>query len=83
MWLIQGTSCCTGIHQHCRSRLHQELLTRDHWHHTMRHTTGILMWLINKWDFHTIDVETEFLYAVLEELIYTNTPKVTEEVLEE
>ena len=34
----------------------------------------ILIWLINKWDSHNIDVETEFLYAVLEEDIYMKMP---------
>ena len=41
------------------------------------------MWVINKWDSQTIDVETEFLYALLEEEIYINIPEVMAEVLEE
>ena len=43
----------------------------------------LLMWLINKWDSHTIDVETAFLYAVLEEEIYTKMPEGMAESLEE
>ena len=35
----------------------------------------LLMWLINKWLYQTIDAKTEFLYAVLEENIYTNMPE--------
>ena len=41
------------------------------------------MWLINKWDSDTIDVETEFLYAVLEEEIYMKIPEINSEVVEE
>ena len=41
------------------------------------------MWLINKWESQTIDVESEFLYAVLEEEIYMKIPEGMEEVLEE
>ena len=43
----------------------------------------LLMWLINKWDYRTIDVETEFLYALLEEEIYMEIPEVMTKVLEE
>ena len=43
----------------------------------------LLMWLIKKWDSHTIDVETAFLYAVLEEEIYMKIPEVMAEILEE
>ena len=41
------------------------------------------MCLINKWESHTIDVEVEFLYAVLEEEIYTKIPVGMAEVIEE
>ena len=43
----------------------------------------LLMWLINKRDSETIDVETAFLYALLEEEIYTKIPEGMVEVLEE
>ena len=35
----------------------------------------LLVSLINKWDSQTIDIETEFLYEVLEEEIYMNIPE--------
>ena len=35
----------------------------------------LLMWLINKWNSYTIDVKTEFLYAVLEEEICMKIPE--------
>ena len=37
------------------------------------------MWLLNKWESHTIDVETNFLYVLLEEAIYM---KITEGMAE-
>ena len=43
----------------------------------------LFMWLINKWDSETIDAETAFLCALLEEEIYTKIPKVMEEVFKE
>ena len=42
----------------------------------------LLLWLINKMDSHTIDVETAFIYAVLEEEIYMKIPEGMAEVLE-
>ena len=41
------------------------------------------MWLINKWDSETIDVETAFLYELIEEEIYMKIPEGMIEVLEE
>ena len=38
----------------------------------------LLMWLSNKWESQTIDTETEFLYTIQEEEIYTNMPEVEE-----
>ena len=43
----------------------------------------LLMWLIKKWDSHTIDSKPAFLYALIEEGIYTNIPKGMAELLEE
>ena len=43
----------------------------------------ILMWLINKWDSSTINVETSFLYALLKVEIYIKIPEGMLEVLEE
>ena len=42
----------------------------------------LLMWLIKKWNPQTIEAETEFLYTVLEEEIYTRIPEVMAEVPE-
>ena len=39
------------------------------------------MWLINKWDYQTKDVEKYFLYAVLEEAIYMKIPEGMVEVI--
>ena len=36
----------------------------------------LIMWFINKWDTQTIDIETLFLYEVLQEEIYMNIPEV-------
>ena len=41
------------------------------------------MWLIKKCNSHTIDVEIEFLYAVLEEEIHMKIIEVMAELLEE
>ena len=41
------------------------------------------MWLINKWYSDTIDVETEFLYALLEEEIYIKILEEMAKVFEE
>ena len=41
------------------------------------------MWLINKWEYHNIDVKTVFLYVVLEEEIYTKITEGIAEVIEE
>ena len=30
----------------------------------------LLMWLISKWNYHTIEVKTDFLNALIEEEIY-------------
>ena len=38
------------------------------------------MWLINKWDYQTIDTEADILYTVSEEEIYKNMPKLMPEV---
>ena len=43
----------------------------------------LLMWLINKCYYYTIDVKTEFLYAAIEGEIYTNITEVMTEVLGE
>ena len=43
----------------------------------------LLMLLINNWDSHTIDVETDFFYSVLEGEVYTKIPEVMTELLEE
>ena len=43
----------------------------------------LFMWLINKWDSETIDVETAFLYELIEEEIYMKIPEGMIEVLEE
>ena len=43
----------------------------------------LIIWLINMWDSQTIDVETAFLYAVLEEEIYMKILEGMVEVLEE
>ena len=40
------------------------------------------MWLINKWDFQNIDLETLFLYTVLEEEICMKVPEGISELLE-
>ena len=41
------------------------------------------MWLINKWYSKTIDIETEFFYALIEEEIHLMIPLGMAEVLEE
>ena len=41
------------------------------------------MWLINKWEYHNIDVKTLFLYVVLEEEFYTKITEGISEVIEE
>ena len=41
------------------------------------------MWLINKWYSETIDIETEFFYALIEEEIHLKIPLGMAEVLEE
>ena len=43
----------------------------------------LLMWLINNWVSQTIDVEIAFLYALLEEDIYTKILEGMAEILEE
>ena len=43
----------------------------------------LIMWLINKWDYQTIDFKTEFLYAIIEGKIYMKIPEGMAEVLEE
>ena len=43
----------------------------------------LLMWLINKWYSQNIYVETLFLYALLQEEIYTKIPEGMSEVIEE
>ena len=35
----------------------------------------LLLWIMNKQDSQTIDVETEFIYEVLEEETYVKTPE--------
>ena len=42
----------------------------------------LLMWITNNWYSKTIDVETTFLYTVLEEEIYTKIPGGIVKVLE-
>ena len=42
----------------------------------------LIMWLINKWDSQTTDIETAFLYVVLEADIYLKIPQGMEKVIE-